>query len=89
MEASTFIWMFVVLKVPLIAALLLIWWAIRGPEPATEPDDGGSGGSKCDRIPRPRKPRPPRRGPHATPPLPAPRRVRTAATGRVLKHTSR
>ena len=89
MEGTTFIWLFVVLKVPLIAALLLIWWAIREPEPATDPDEGGSGGSKCDRDPSPRGPRSPRRGPHATPPPAPPRRVRTAARGRTLKRAVR
>lgn len=79
---TTFIWMFVVLKIPIIAALVLIWWAIQEPEPVADeaPGDGGS-----DREPdhAPRHPRPPRRGPHATPPPRSPQRVRTAA-GRKL-----
>ncbi len=82
MEVTTFIWMFVVLKIPIIAALVLIWWAIKEPEPLTdeEPGDGGS-----DREPdhAPRRPRPPRRGPHATPPPRSPQRVRTVS-GRKL-----
>ena len=86
MEVTTFIWMFVVLKIPIIAALVLIWYAIREPEPAAddEPRDGGS-----DREPEhgPRLPRPPRRGPHAAPPPAPPARVRTAA-GRRLTHRS-
>ena len=64
MEVSTFIWMFVVLKIPIIAALWLIWYAVREPEPL--PDEGpGGGGSDRQPDPRPRRPRPPRRGPHA------------------------
>jgi hypothetical protein len=71
-----FVWMMVVLKVPLAAALWIIWWALRS-EPATdegssEEDDGGRGPDH----PRPRRPLPPRRGPHASPPPKAPRRVR-------------
>lgn len=86
MGVETFIWMFVVLKIPIIAALALIWYAIREPEPATddEPRDGGS-----DREPDrgPRNPRPPRRGPHASPPPLPPPRVRTAK-GRRVTHRS-
>jgi hypothetical protein len=77
-----FVWMFLVLKIPIIAALWLIWYAIQDPDP--EPvEDRGDGGSDRDPGSRPRKPRPPRRSPHASPPPPAPRRVRTAA-GREL-----
>ena len=80
MDTATFVWMFLVLKIPIVAALWLIWWAIQEPEPVTDEDveDGGS-----DRRHRPgsRHPRPPRRGgPHATP-VPAPPRVRTVAKG--------
>jgi hypothetical protein len=80
MDVPAFVWMFVVLKIPVVLALWLIWWAIREPEPvmADDQDDGGS-----DRHePLPRNPRPPRRGgPHANPP-PAPPRVRTPARSR-------
>ncbi len=73
MELTTFIWMFVVLKIPIVAALVLIWYAIREPEPVV--DDGPEGGGS-DRRPDPRtpRPRPPRRGPHGAPaPVPPPR----------------
>ena len=33
MDVTTFIWMFVVLKIPIVAALWLIWYAIQEPEP--------------------------------------------------------
>lgn len=81
MDVPAFVWMFLVLKIPIALALWLIWWAIQEPEPvvADDPDEGGSDRSH-ERSPR--TPRPPRRGgPHAAP-LPAPSRVRTAARGR-------
>lgn len=79
MEA--FIWMFVVLKIPIAALLWLVWWAVREPEPPVE-TDRGEGGSKRPNRPHPPKPtRPNRRGPHEGAPLPAPPRVRTHAVG--------
>jgi len=85
-ELPTFIWMFVVLKIPIIAALWLIWYAIQAPEPLADEERPGGG---SDREPErgPRSPRPPRRGPHASPPPPAPARVR-AVRGRKLTHRS-
>jgi hypothetical protein len=80
------IWMVVVLKLPIIAALLLIWYAVREPNPAVDEDSDSGGGSDRHRGGRPRHPRPPRRGPHATPPPAPPSRVR-AKRGRKLKHT--
>jgi hypothetical protein len=88
-DVPLFVWMFIVLKVPIVAALLLIWWAVQEPEP--EPSVGeDDGGSRCrrDPAPRPGRPRPPRRGPHAAPPPPAPARVR-AATGRRLSRSAK
>ena len=84
MELSAVIWLFVILKIPILAALWLIWYAIQEPEPAADETDDRGGGSDRDPGRRPRRPRPPRRGPHASPPPPAPRRVRTAA-GRRLR----
>ena len=81
MDVTTFVWMFVVLKIPIALALWLIWYAIQEPEPATA-DDQDEGGSDRRHRPLPRKPGPPRRGgPHAAP-LPAPARVRTTARSR-------
>ena len=81
MDLPIFLWMFVVLKIPIIAALVLIWYAIREPEPVVDEDSDGGG---SDRSPDPRtwRPRPPRRGPHAAPPPPAPPRTRTGAVAR-------
>ncbi len=76
-----FVWMMVMLKIPIVLLLWLVWYAIKEPEPATA-DDGDDSGSdrRHDRLPR--NPRPPRRGgPHAAPP-PAPPRVRTVARSR-------
>ena len=85
-DAATFIWLFIVLKLPIIAALLLVWYAVKEPEPNVD-DDAGRGGSDRDPGHGPSRPRPPRRGPHASPPPAPPPRVRTAA-GRKLTHRS-
>jgi hypothetical protein len=65
------------LKIPLIALIVLVWWAIRQTpeEPPASDDDGGI---KREHPHRPHPfPRPPRRGPHGgTPPAP-PARIRT------------
>lgn len=92
MEAVTFVWMFVVLKVPVLAALLLIWWAIRREGPATggpeDSDDDGGGGSRRLDGPPPLRPWPRRRGPHGGARTPAPARTRNPARGRPVR-TSR
>jgi hypothetical protein len=74
-----FIWLMLVLKIPIAALLYIVWWAVH----QTEPDVGGSdedGGTKVhphdDRRPLPpRLPR--RRGPHGDPAPPSPPRTRT------------
>jgi hypothetical protein len=76
----TFFYMFVVLKIPILFAFWLIWWATRAPEPQEqERSDDDGGGSRRERHPRGRPPRPPRRGPHAEPAPPAPLRTRVVA----------
>jgi hypothetical protein len=82
-EGWTFVYMFVVLKIPVIAALWLVWWAIRD-APVTDEDPavdagGGGGGSPHPRLPRPRRPS---RGEHGRPAPRAP--LRTRARGRSL-----
>jgi len=76
-------WLAVILKIPIVALLTIVWWAVRNPPvPEAEPDDGG-GGSRHTPHPRGRPPHPPRRGPHGDP-LPAPPdRVRVARAPRV------
>ena len=76
-----FFFLFVVLKLPVVAAFWLIWWAIRSEPTVTDDvagDDGGGG--RCPRLRRGRRPRPrsPRRGPHAASAPEPPRRVRSA-----------
>jgi len=88
MELSAVIWMFVILKIPILAALYLIWYAVQEPEPSAGESDERGGGSDREGGSRPRKPRPPRRGPHGAPPSAPPRRVRTVA-GRKLRRTPR
>ena len=69
--------LFVCLKVPLLALCWLVWWAIHQTDDTAE--DRDDGGSKRPHAPAP-LPRTPRRGPHGDPaPLPPPRvRVTTA-----------
>jgi hypothetical protein len=79
-------WMAVVLKIPIIALLWLVWWAIRS-EPAPAGDDaGGDGGVRPRPHPRRRPPRPPRRGPHAEPAPVPPKRVRITPRRHVPSH---
>jgi hypothetical protein len=71
-----FIWLMLVLKIPIAALLYLVWWAIHQDGEADAGDGGGDGGTKV--YPhgdgrRPALPRPPRpRGPHGEPATPAP-----------------
>jgi hypothetical protein len=79
----TMLYLFVFLKLPIVAACGIIWWAVRqGTEPEEAPTDGGT--PRRNRPhPRPRRPRPPRRGPHAGARLASPPRVRSVtAAGR-------
>jgi hypothetical protein len=79
-------WLGVILKIPIVALLWIVWWAIKA-EPAPEAAGPERGGSDRHGGGLPRHPRPPRRGPHAQPPPPAPKRVRVV--GRVLSPTRR
>ena len=75
------------LKIPLIGAILIVWWAIKQ-KPEDDPAPEDDGGVKRQR-PHPPKPFPrrPRRGPHGDPaPLP-PARVRSVrAKARTVGH---
>jgi hypothetical protein len=75
----TFIYLMFVLKLPIAALLLIVWWAIRsGPETPDDETEGGDGGLKTRaRHPRRPFPRRPRRGPHGDPPCAPPPRTRT------------
>ena len=71
------VWLAVALKVPIIALLYLVWWAIKDPPEQVIDDDGGSP-DRDPLHPRDRPPYPPRRGPHGPPEPAAPARVRVA-----------
>ena len=74
-----FVWMMVVLKIPIVALLWLVWWSAKEPETEDQSHDEGGGSRRHPHSPRPRDPRPPRRGPHAEPPPRSPKRVRARA----------
>jgi hypothetical protein len=94
----TFIWLMVLLKIPIVALFLLVRWAVREPETTTDEDGGiGVGGVGEPPInpshpyhPRPRRggrgPITPRRSPHGDPVPSSPRRMRvTAKSGRLVQ----
>jgi hypothetical protein len=73
--------MMLVLKIPIVALLYIVWWAVRA-EPEIEASDE-DGGLRRPHGPLPPRPQRPRRGPHADAPPPAPARTRTTvARGR-------
>jgi hypothetical protein len=82
------LWLFVALKIPLLALCWLVWWAIRQEPEPEEPGTGGDGGQRTRPHPPPTLPRPPRRGPHAGAPLPSPPRVRSV-TARARRTAAR
>ena len=73
----TFVYLMFVLKIPIVAAIWIIYWAVKQvPDPPSDSrDDGGS--KRGPHPPRP-LPRRPRRGPHGDPAAPSPPRVRRA-----------
>jgi hypothetical protein len=74
-----FVWLMLVLKIPIAMLLYIVWWAVHqtDEEPTSgENDDGGSKLPMHPHGPFP-FPRPPRRGPHGDPAPPSPPRVRT------------
>jgi hypothetical protein len=79
-EIWAFIFLFLILKIPVCAALYLVWWSSRS---STAPADGEParviGGGDGPVHPRPHRPRPPRRGPHRGPVPASPRRTRAIA----------
>jgi len=90
----TFLWLMLLLKIPIGGLLWIVWWAIHkadADEPAHAADEDGGGGAKVRSARRvhPRPPRPvrPRRGPHTGAPPPAPRRTRSVvARARKVEH---
>jgi hypothetical protein len=63
----TMLYLFVFLKLPIVAACWLVWWAVhQGTETEDVPTSDGGTPLRPRPHPRPRRPRPPRRGgPHA------------------------
>ncbi|HSZ69643.1 MAG TPA: hypothetical protein VK756_04710 [Solirubrobacteraceae bacterium] len=92
MDAWTFIWLMVILKIPIVALFLLVRWAIRQtPEEASQ-EDGGIGFAAGPRPrhphrPHSRLPHAPRRGPHrGASALRPPARIRSVvARGRIAQ----
>jgi hypothetical protein len=69
-----FLWLMLVLKIPIAALLYIVWWAIKQNDEETIADSGDGGVRPPHRPRLPRHPR--RRGPHGAPAL-APTRTRT------------
>ena len=70
------LYLFVALKIPIFAAIWLVYWAVKQePDPSEEVRDDG-GAAKRRPHPVPRLPRTPRRGPHGDSAVPSPPRVR-------------
>lgn len=81
MQLWGFIWLMVVLKIPIAMLLYLVWWAIRqSPDAEADPGEGGMGDRHGGPPAKPRWPR--RRGPHGEPTVPAPARTRVTARSR-------
>jgi hypothetical protein len=83
----TFIWLMVILKIPIVALFMIVRWAIRA-TPETAPGQDGGIGPRPHPVhphhPRSRLPRRPRRGPHGDPSPTSPARVRTLAARKRL-----
>lgn len=89
--SAAFIFLMVILKLPIFMLLYIVWYAIKSP-PEPEPVTGEDGGTKRPLSPRPRHPHPrpalprnPRRGPHGAPQLPAPARMRRPVVARARR----
>jgi len=88
----TFLWLILLLKIPICGLLWIVWWAIHKTDaeaPADAHDeDGGTKVTRQRRLhPRPPRPVRPRRGPHSSAPPPAPRRTRSVvARARRVEH---
>ncbi|MGH2832970.1 MAG: hypothetical protein ACRDK2_09355 [Solirubrobacteraceae bacterium] len=77
MDAWTFIWLMVLLKIPIVALFLIVRWAVREVPESTQ--DGGIGPRSAPHPhhPRPHLPRHPRRGPHGGSQICSPPRTRS------------
>jgi hypothetical protein len=75
------------LKIPLIALICLVWWAVKQEPDSAHAEDDDGGIKRPHQHPRQPFPRSPRRGPHGDPAPQPPARVRTLrARARTLDH---
>jgi hypothetical protein len=84
-----FVYLMLVLKIPIAALLYIVWWAIHSEPETTETSPDGNGGTKARPRRHPPKPFPrhPRRGPHGDLlPLPPPRTRAVVARARRVDH---
>ncbi len=84
----TFIWLMVLLKIPIVALFLIVRWAVRATPEAAGEGKGGTGPPTRPLPPHhPRAPLPrlPRRGPHGEP-AGSPARVRARALAGGVSH---
>jgi len=88
----TFIWLMVILKIPIVALFLIVRWAVRQ-TPETDPGfDGGIGPRPLPLHPHraggggSRLPRTPRRGPHGDLAPASPARMRALTARSRLHH---
>ena len=88
----TFLWLILLLKIPIGGLLWIIWWSIHKADEETpagaHDEDGGTKVTRARRLhPRPPRPVRPRRGPHSGAAPPAPRRTRSVvARARRVEH---
>ncbi len=85
----TFVYLMVVLKIPIVLLGWIVWWSTRPvPEPVEGSDDDGGSRRSRPRHPRSPLPRSPRRGPHGAPRPPAPARNRTVIARSRHRHSA-
>jgi hypothetical protein len=73
-----FVWLMLVLKIPIAMLLYIVWWAIKQSDEEPTTGSSGDGGTKVPVHPHDPFPRTPRRGPHGDPQPESPPRVRVA-----------
>ena len=78
-----FVWMMLVLKIPIIGLLWIVWRAVKAVPELPEDVNADDGGGGFDH-PRPRRPHPPRRGDHGVALPQPPARVRAVANEDVV-----
>jgi hypothetical protein len=82
------LYLFLFLKLPIVAACWIVWWAVHQTDETEQGSDGG-GGRPARVHPLPKRPRPPRRGPHGEAQASSPPRIRSvtaAGRERSLEH---